>query len=112
MLVHDLLEAWPEEYVGVVNVVVHDGEFAVLELEGEVLIQTHADEDAETVGCVLDELLREVVTEVEGGLENVEGLARDLLVGGCSENLGGDRVLRTGVVDEGLVEVAGTGLRG
>ena len=54
MGVHGELETWPEEHVRAVDVAIRDGGFAALEFEGEVLVQAHAEEEAETVVGVFD----------------------------------------------------------
>lgn len=38
MEIEDLLEAWPEEHVGCVDVVLYCGDFSSLELKGKMLI--------------------------------------------------------------------------
>ena len=81
MGVHGELEAGPEEHVGGVDVTVRDGGFAALELEGEMLVQAHAQEEAEAVVGGFDEGFGVGGAEGEGwGEDGGEG-AGDFVVG-------------------------------
>lgn len=81
MGVHGELEAGPEEHVRGVDVAVRNGGFSALELEGEMLVQAHAEEEAEAVVGGLDEGFRVGGAEGEGwGEDGGEG-ARDFMVG-------------------------------
>lgn len=49
MCVHCELEAGPEEHGGAIDVGVYCRAFAALQLESEMLVETHAQKNAETV---------------------------------------------------------------
>lgn len=68
--VHCDLEAGPEQHVGAVDVAVRGGDFPSLQLEGRVLVQTHAEQDAEAIVGAFDQLFCQGPAEGEGRFED------------------------------------------
>ena len=93
MGVHGELEARPEEHVQAVEVGLGGGDLAALELEGEGLVQAHAQQDAEAVEARGDEVRCQRATEGESGFEDGGAAAGHLRVCVCVEELGEEGVL-------------------
>lgn len=114
MAVHGQLEAGPEQHVRAVDVALRDGGFLALQLEGEMLVQAHAEEEAEAVVGGVGEVFGEGCAEGEGrGEDGGEGGgdAGDVRGGeeGCDEGVfgGGVGEEREVEVVEGRFEVGG-----
>lgn len=105
--VHGALQARPQYHGGAVDVAVDGGDAAALQLEREVLREADAEEQAEGVEGVGDEVAREGLAEGKGRVEDVGEVAGYEGEGERRGEEGGEEgVLGRGVVDEGEVEVA------
>lgn len=88
MGVHCDLEAGPEQHVGAVDVAVRGGDFPTLQLEGRVLVQPDAEQDAEAIVGGFDQLFGEGAAEGERGLKDGGEALGYLVVGVGGEKVG------------------------
>ncbi len=105
MQVHDDLEARPQEHVRGIRIGVQAGDLAPLQLKSKGLVQSDAQQHAETVGVPVNEVLGELPPQIERGLENVRKFPRHVLEGVRREEVRQEGVFSRRIIRQSQIEV-------